>query len=420
VVIEMPHGASGALALRPEPPVAEAMPAKTLRILYHHRVVSRDGQLVHVDDMIAALRGLGHQVAIAAPSLSGGDDGEAPGWVSWLKRSLPSALYEALELGYNVPAFLRLYRTWRDFKPDVIYERYNLNLLAGLLLAKLTHTPLLLEVNAPLAQERASHSGGLRLHPMAWRIENFLWRSADRILPVSGPLAALLQEARVKRDRITVIPNGIDPAMFDGIDSGTAKRALGLGGKLVLGFAGFMRDWHGLDAVIEALAQPGVPDNLHFLLLGDGPARKTMEQRAVALGVADRVTFTGIVPRAELGWHVAAFDIALQPKAVAYASPLKLFDYMAAGKAIVAPDQANICEIVTHEDSALLFDPRRPTGMLDAVLRLVADAGLRQHLGRGARRQIENGGFTWRQNAQRVAALGTELTNAGRDGRGVR
>ena len=407
----------GALALRIDTPAPDDVPTRRLRVLYHHRVVSRDGQLVHVDDMIAALRGLGHEVVIAAPSLSGGEDGEAPGWVAWLKRALPAALYEALEFGYNGPAFLRLYRAWRAFRPDVIYERYNLNLLAGIAVAKLTGTPLLLEVNAPLAQERASHSGGLRLHPLAWRIENWLWRHADRVLPVSGPLATLLLEARVDSDRIAVIPNAIDPAAFAGIDSEVAKRALGLGGKIVLGFAGFMRDWHGLDGVIDALAQPDLPANVHFLLLGDGPARAGMEQRAAALGVDDRVTFIGTVPHADLARHVAAFDVALQPKAVAYASPLKLFDYMAAGKAIVAPDQPNIRELLAHEKSALLFDPQHKAGMLEATLRLVADAGLRRRLGVAAKAQIDERGFTWRQNARRVAAMSMELIETGAAGK---
>jgi hypothetical protein len=91
----------GALALRvPLPPAPEAAPVKKLRILYHHRVVSRDGQSVHVDDMIAALRGLGHEVAIAAPAALDGQGANAPRWIAWLKRALPAALYEAMELGF--------------------------------------------------------------------------------------------------------------------------------------------------------------------------------------------------------------------------------------------------------------------------------------------------------------------------------
>ena len=404
----------GALALRASPPPAQdEAPSKKLRILYHHRVVSRDGQSVHVDDMIAALRGLGHEIAIAAPGTPEGQGAEPPRWIGWLKRALPAAVYEAMELGYNLPAFIRLYRAWREFVPDVIYERYNLNLLAGIWLARLTRTPLLLEVNAPLAEERARF-GGLGLGWLAREIEASIWERADRVLPVSDVLGTYCAKTGVARGRITVIPNAIDPACYDGIDSEVAKRALGLSGKIVLGFSGYMREWHGLDSVVEALAQPDLPSSLHFLLLGDGPARPAMEQRAAELGITDRLTFAGIVSREELGRHVAAFDIALQPKAVAYASPLKLFDYMAAGKAIVAPDQANIRELLGHEKSALLFDPQQKNAMLEAILRLVQDAGLRRRLGAGARRQIDERGFTWRDNARRVAGPAAGLIKEGR------
>ncbi len=397
-----------ALALAASPPLRDEAPVPQLRILYHHRVVSRDGQSVHVDDMIAALRGLGHEVAIAAPAVPEGQGAEPPRWIAWLKRASPLALYEVMELGYNLPAFVRLYRAWREFRPDVIYERYNLNLLAGVWLARLTRTPLLLEVNAPLAEERARF-GGLGLGWLAREIEASIWERADRVLPVSEVLGTYCTKSGVRRGRIAVIPNAIDPDCYDGIDSEAAKRALGLSGRIVLGFSGFMREWHGLDSVVEALAQPDLPPNVHVLLLGDGPARAAMEQRAAALGVGDRLTFTGIVPREELGRHVAAFDIALQPKAVAYASPLKLFDYMAAGKAIVAPNQANIRELVSHEKSALLFDPQQKNAMLEAILRLAQDTALRRRLGAGARRQIDERGFTWRDNARRVTGLAAGL-----------
>ena len=382
---------------------------RPLRILYHHRIVSRDGQSVHVDAMIAALRGFGHSVLVAAPSQSGGADGEPPRWLAALRRALPPAVYELMELAYNLPAFARLYRASRTFAPDLIYERYNLNLLAGVWLARLTRTPLLLEVNAPLAQERADFGGGLRLHPLAWRIENWIWRNADRVLPVSTPLAKLLREAGVAAERIAIIPNAVDPAVYDAIDNAAAKRALGLDDKIVLGFAGFMRDWHGLEGVIEGLAQADLPRNAHLLLVGDGPARTAMAERATALGIADRVSFAGVVPRAQLPRHIAAFDIALQPRAVAYASPLKLFEYMAAGKAVVAPDQSNIRELLVAEESALLFDSRHKGAIFEAIRRLAGDEALRRRLGTAARRRIDQRGFTWRENARRVAGLGSAL-----------
>ena len=99
---------------------------------------------------------------------------------------------------------------------------------------------------------------------------------------------------------------------------------------------------------------------------------------------------------------VAGFDIALQPRVVAYASPLKLFEYMAAGKAIVAPDQPNIREVLSDGETALLFDAAEAGAMWRAISRLAADATLRGTLGAGARGAIGRRDYTWRGNAERI------------------
>ena len=97
-----------------------------MRILYTHRIQSRDGQSVHVEEMIAAFRALGHEVRVAAPGFYAGSDfgGENPS-VVWLRRLLPGALGELAELVYNVPAYRRLRRACMEFRPDLIYERYT-------------------------------------------------------------------------------------------------------------------------------------------------------------------------------------------------------------------------------------------------------------------------------------------------------
>jgi glycosyltransferase involved in cell wall biosynthesis len=169
----------------------------------------------------------------------------------------------------------------------------------------------------------------------------------------------------------------------------------------VLGFVGFMRDWHGLDRVIAAL--PTQPD-LVLVVVGDGPVRAALATQAAALGVAERVRFVGLVPHEEVPAWVGRFDIALQPRVTPYASPLKIFDYMAACCAIVAPDQPNIREVLTDGETALLFDPDRPESLTAALRRLTADAALRSRLGRAARAELERRDYTWRHNAARIAA----------------
>jgi glycosyltransferase involved in cell wall biosynthesis len=120
------------------------------------------------------------------------------------------------------------------------------------------------------------------------------------------------------------------------------------------------------------------------------------------------VRFTGLAKREDVPGLIASFDIALQPASVPYASPLKVFEYMAAGRAIVAPDQPNIREVLEHGRTALLFDPDRKGAMSAAVLQLAGDAPLRARLGAAARAEVLRRDLTWAGNARRVAALAAE------------
>lgn len=376
-----------------------------MKILYHHRTVSKDGQDVHIGEMIAALRKRGHEVVVVAPPMNEATAfGSGGGMVGWVRRLLPRPLCEVLELAYSLPAYARLARAWVRHRPDVLYERYNLHLLAGSWLRRRTGIPLLLEVNAPLCHERTRH-GGLALRRLAEWSEGHTWRAADAILPVTRALACHLTTAGVAADRVQVIPNGVDRSRFTA-DGAAARRDLGLEGRVVLGFSGFLRRWHGLEAALAVMTER---PELHLLVIGDGPARRDLEVRAGQLGLGGRLTVLGVVPRARIAELLAAVDIALQPSAVDYASPLKLFEYMAAGRAIVAPDQPNIREVLGHERDALLFPPGDARAFHTAIARLCRDEPLRRRLGAGARATLEARDYSWDANAARVEALAESL-----------
>lgn len=374
-----------------------------MKVLYHHRVASKDGQDVHVQELVAALRRRGHEIIIVGPPLSRGTAfGSGGGGVALLRRVLPRWLAEALEFAYSVPAYWRLRQAWRQHRPDLLYERYTLYLLSGVWLKASTGIPMLLEVNSPLARERADH-GGLGLPQLAAWCERKTWQAADVALPVTEVLAGHLRAAGVAGERIRVVPNGVDSACFSPLADGPAlRRELGLEGKLVLGFTGFLRAWHGLSMALDLLA---ARPELHLLVAGDGPARAQLLSQADQLGVRGRLTILGVVPRDRIGGVIAAFDIALQPKAVDYASPLKLFEYMTQGRAIVAPNQPNIREVLTDGEDALLFAPGDQAAFAAAVNRLCDAPELRRRLGDGAAQRIATAGYSWDRNAARIEAL---------------
>ena len=381
-----------------------------MKILYHHRIRSKDGQFVHVEEMVGALRSLGHDVIIAAPrSMESNEFGSDAGLVQWMKRHLPHFIYELLEFSYSFIAYWRLSKAVRFHQPDVLYERYNLFMPAGVWIKHRFGIPMLLEVNSPLYEERSRYDG-ISLKSFAQWSERYVWSNADYVLPVTRVMGDIIAAKGIPENRICIVPNGINLERFSvTTDTESAKLALGIQGKMVLGFTGFVRSWHGLDDIIDMIANDDENLSRHLLVVGDGPARSSLEAQAHRLGIADRVTFTGIIGRNEVSRYVAAFDIALQPAVVAYASPLKLFEYLMLGRAIVAPSQPNIMEILSDGVNAVLFDPDKPGGLSEAINRVSNDAELRQKIAAGAHACIDEQGLTWRRNAERVIDKFNEL-----------
>jgi glycosyltransferase involved in cell wall biosynthesis len=215
-----------------------------MNIIYHHRIASRDGQYVHVIAIVNSLRARGHNVFLIGPAgIHKTEFGERNSFIYYMKCLIPRFIYELLELSYCIFSFSRLYFLCRNQNIDAIYERYNLYSPAGALVARHLKIPFLLEVNAPLAQERARYSG-LALPKLAQKIEMFTWRAADSVLAVTKVLADIVIATGVAPERVQVVPNGVNPVRFASLPAReAAKAALGLEGKRVVGFVGFVREW---------------------------------------------------------------------------------------------------------------------------------------------------------------------------------
>jgi len=381
-----------------------------MKILYHHRIASKDGQYVHVEELTEALKKLGHEIIMVGPDVTESSSfGSEGGLVPLMKRTIPGFIYELLELGYAFYAYYKLSRAVKHHQPDCLYERYNLYSPAGVWIKRRYKLPMLLEVNAPIFEERSKYNG-IAIPWLARWTERYTWSGADKVLAVTEVLAGYIKSAGVDEKCIAVIPNGVDLEKFNEFpNSDEAKKRLGLDGKLVLGFSGFVREWHGLDQVVDLLVDKPGEQERHLLVVGDGPARREIEKRASKMSVSEKVTFTGIISRENVADYIAAFDIALQPDVVAYASPLKLFEYMMLERAVVAPDTANIREVLDNNINAVLFDPGQPDAMCESVELVCRDDVLRHRIANAARKTILSKGFTWSNNAERVTALINKL-----------
>jgi glycosyltransferase involved in cell wall biosynthesis len=366
-----------------------------MNLLYHQRTKSRDGQAVHIRAVIAALRRRGHRVEEWAVSRGEqGEMGSEGGLVGRLLAAMPRALYEVAEHAYGPIAAGRLTAAGRACRAEVLYERYALGNSAGLRAARRLGIPLLLEVNSPLARERSTHEQ-LVFRRWAAASERNLLRRADRVLCVTTVLADMLAEQGVERTRLRVIRNGVDLSRYPD----PSRRH---GTPLCIGFVGFFRPWHRIEDLVAVLAGDALPRDSRLLLVGDGPSRIPIERQAAAAGVSERVEITGAVAHERVPELIGRMDVAVQPAATPWASPLKLPEYMAAGRAIVAPDQPNLREVLTHDRNALLFDGRRPGALVEAVVALGRDEALRARLGAEARATIERERWTWDGVAERI------------------
>jgi glycosyltransferase involved in cell wall biosynthesis len=380
------------------------MPAEDKRpvVVYHHRTQGVDAQGIHVHEVCRAFEALGYRVvkvALHAQEQVGSES--RPGLVSRLVSRIPRLAYEFLELGYNLFGFVRLCKAVATHRPEFIYERYSLFNVSGVLAARLMGVPLAVEVNSPLAWEK-SHHGGLVLKGVAQRMETFIVNKASLAIAVTGVLKRMLVDQGAAPGNIVVMPNGVNPEEYRDIPLPGQDAAE----DVVLGFVGWFRPWHGLAEVIVALDEHGVfRRGAKLLLVGDGPARLQLESIIHKRNLDGRVTITGPVDRRGIFRYLAGMDVALQPASTDYASPMKLFEYLAAGKAVVAPDQENIREVVRDGEDALLFTPGDWEGFAKRVSELAGDSGLRRRLGEAGRRSIETRGRTWKANAARVADI---------------
>jgi glycosyltransferase involved in cell wall biosynthesis len=297
--------------------------------------------------------------------------------------------------------------------PDFIYERYSLWAIAGLLVAKRRSIPLVLEVNAPLAYEEQRYRAGLTWAPLARWVERMCWRAANLIIAVSGALRDRLVTARVTSERIHVLPNAVDTDLFRAdVDGRAVRDRFQLANRFVVGFVGSFKAWHGIDLLLEAFQDLHRSDPLtHLLLVGDGPLREALEAQVRNMGLEDSVTFAGGVPHREIPQYLATMDAAIAPYPALeefYYSPLKLFEYMAAGRAVVSSRIGQVAEVITDGVTGLLFEPGDRVGLVECIERLRKNSELQAELGRNATAACSQN--TWKQHAVRVVEWVEPLT----------
>lgn len=391
-------------------------------------VLGRKGAAVHVRVLSEALRRAGHSVVLATPSLNK-DPWEIPQQVAVALMHLPPSpevaqavlgvteFNESIAVENSLPGELRrilynqqlagqLERRFCNHAPDFILERASLYATAGVNVARALNVPLIVELNAPLALEqsayRATGLGTLAAQAEAWALTR-----ADAVFAVSAPLRDYVLSLGVTSERVQVLPNGVDTALFYPAPRNPELRArLNLGAGPVLGFIGGLRPWHGVQALPPLLERlvPRYP-HLRLVIAGEGPLRAELDAAFQARRLQSHVIFTGALPHQEISELIRQFDVALAPYPVLdhafYFSPLKLFEYMACGVPVVAAAIGQIAEVVRDGETGLLHPPGDLDALTAACTRLLDDSALGQRLGTAAAAEIHSN-YTWARNAARI------------------
>lgn len=279
-----------------------------------------------------------------------------------------------------------LSRALEDSGPyDLIYERYSLWSHAGMAFARAAGIPGILEVNAPLIAEQARHRD-MPLPGEAHDVARRAFRDASTIIAVSPGVADYLDTFKEARGKVEIVANGIDPRRFAGIRR-TARDATA---PFVVGFLGTLKPWHGLPVLMEAFAllRRTVGD-ARLLIVGDGPERPALAARLAELGIAGVTDLAGAVAPAAVPDMLQRMDVGVAPYARPdgfYFSPLKIYEYMAAGLPVVTTRVGHLERLVRHGETGLVCPPDDPAAIGAALEVLAAQPGLRARLGQAARK----------------------------------
>jgi glycosyltransferase involved in cell wall biosynthesis len=271
----------------------------------------------------------------------------------------------------------------------LVYQRYSLNNFAGLWLSRRWRVPLILEANNSEVRWRED-AGDLSYPRVARHSERLILGGADRVVAVSTNAAAQVETAGAPPARLRVVPNGVDWERF------CDPQPVELGftpGSFVIGFVGLFYPWHGVRFLAEAFAElhTEYPD-ARLLLVGDGEERPHVEEVLRRGGALSSTWFTGTVKRVEVPRYLAAMDVAVACHAEIadfIGSPVKIFEYMAAGRAIVASRVGQMPELLRDGETALLVRASASAELKRALARLYLDRALLRRLGENARAEAQ-------------------------------
>jgi glycosyltransferase involved in cell wall biosynthesis len=283
----------------------------------------------------------------------------------------------------------------RAYRPPLIYESHGF-------------APVFAET-MPELMSGARTASKAKLRRLASR-EKRVWRLAEGYAAITAGVAEELTGRFGAREALAIVPDGVrlDPQRRFSPWAASAMPTVV--------YVGHLYPWKGVDVFLRALSLLAEP---RAIIVGGHPAEGDLgrlQSLARALGIDQRVRFTGLVPRNDVSRYLQQADVLVMPHTATrvserYASPLKLFEYMAAGKPIVASDVPAVREVLRDGENACLVSPGDPQSLASGIARVLADRPLAERI--AGRAFEEASSYTWARRAERLEQLfGTAMARS--------
>ncbi|MCK4491014.1 MAG: glycosyltransferase family 4 protein [Candidatus Altiarchaeales archaeon] len=294
---------------------------------------------------------------------------------------------------------------------DLIYVRDPIAGTIALIPKKIFRKKMIHEING-IPDERKLHGNYFLNNGYVFILElaeKISIKNSDRIIGVTQRLKEyIIKKYGVAENEISVVPNGVNTAIFHPMNDPRVIQEIK--GKLkiskeerIVGFVGTLAPWQGLEYLIEAapLILKEIPE-VRFILVGDGPMKDDLEGKIRGLDLEANFIFTGTVPYREVPGYINASDVCVVPKKPLKSgySPLKLYEYMACGKPVIASRISGF-EILEQNNAGILVEPENPRDLAKAIIKLLEDDMLGDEMGRNGREYVVET-HSWESVARKV------------------
>lgn len=356
-------------------------------------------------NLLKALHAAGHEV-ISVVSGEGQRELQAKAAFAELRRLLPSSplsfmstIYEML---HNRLTDAELRRFNNGPRVHFIYERFAPFHHRAQRLADCLDIPYIVEIHGPSSGR--GEFGPSHLANTADRIQEKVVRRADGVRVISSAVKIHYTKRGIEASKMHMLPNAADTELFDpSLTSSDVRGLLGLENRIVVGFVGSMHAYHGLPILFKAASLiSSASSEFRFLLVGPvgQDATRALEEK----GLANLFALTGRVPHSDVPKYIMAMDICVIPDSNWYGSPIKLFEYGAMGKPVVAPRLGPVQDVVEDRRSALLFPPADVKALVSSILELAANERMRKHLAYNWMQEVRLK-HTWEKRAQEITSI---------------